>query len=96
MLQRWVDHNGVEQVVRDCYLRNKTLIDLKAQPDDIKQAVDDTIKNNVRTTITPQVGIHFMKFCGKYELIKLSENADAYAKWLNSPYKGVLHEQNIA
>ena len=31
MLQRWTDHNGEEQVVRDCYQRNKMLIDLKQQ-----------------------------------------------------------------
>jgi 5'-3' exonuclease len=93
MLQRWVDHEGVEQRVRDCYERNRTLIDLTAQPDDVKVKVDDAIRNGVRVTTTPQVGVHFMRFCGKYELNKISENAEAYAKWLNSPYKGQLHEQ---
>lgn len=92
MLQRWVDHNGVEQRVRDCYERNKMLIDLKAQPQAIKDVVDQRIRDSVRTTITPQVGVHLMKFCGKYELKKVSDNADAYAKWLNTPYKGKLHE----
>lgn len=94
MLQRWVDHDGVEHRVRDCYERNRTLIDLTAQPEDVKNKVDDVIRNGVRTTTTPQVGIHFMKFCGKYELNKISDNAEAYAKWLNSPYKGKLHEQH--
>ena len=91
MLQRWTDHNGVEQRVRDCYQRNKMLIDLTAQPEDIKQVVDESIRTGVRTNTTPQVGIHLMKFCGKYELTKISEQAEAYAKWLNSPYKGELH-----
>lgn len=31
-----------------------------------------------------------MKFCGKYELNKVSEQAETYAKWLNNPYKGEL------
>ena len=92
MLQRWTDHNGVEQRVRDCYERNKMLIDLTAQPDDIKQKVDQRIRESVRVTTTPQVGVHFMKFCGKYELNKISEQADAYAKWLNTPYTGKVHE----
>lgn len=96
MLQRWVDHNGEEQRVRDCYERNRTLIDLTAQPQDVKDKVDDVIRGSVRTVTTPQVGVHFMKFCGKYELNKISENAEAYAKWLNSPYKGQLHEQVTA
>jgi 5'-3' exonuclease len=87
MLQRWVDHNDVEHRVRDDYERNRVLIDLTAQPDDIKEKVDGAIRQGVRTVTTPQVGIHFMKFCGKYELTKLSEQADAYAKWLNTPYK---------
>ena len=91
MLQKWVDHNGEEHRVRDDYERNRTLIDLAAQPEDIKNAVDEIIRNDVRLTTTPQVGIHLMKFCGKYELTKISEQVDTYSKWLNSPYKGVLH-----
>jgi hypothetical protein len=91
MLQRWTDHNNEEQVVRDCYNRNRMLIDLTAQPDDIKQLVDESIRTGVRTTTTPQVGIHFMRFCGKFELTKLSEQADIYARWLNNPYTGSLH-----
>ena len=88
-LQRWLDHNNVEHRVRDDYERNRVLIDLTCQPDEVKQSVDKYIREGVRTTVTPQVGIHFMKFCGQYELTKISENAD-YAKWLNSPYKGSL------
>lgn len=90
MLQRWVDHDGVEHRVRDDYERNRTLIDLTAQPDDVKVKVDTVIRDGVRITTTPQVGIHFMKFCGKYELNKISEQAETYAKWLNNPYKGIL------
>lgn len=92
MLQRWLDHNGEEQRVRECYERNKMLIDLTAQPQEIKDKVDQRIKESVRVTTTPQVGVHFMKFCGKYELTKISEQAEAYAKWLNTPYTGQLNE----
>lgn len=92
MLQRWIDHNGEEQRVRECYERNKTLIDLKAQPQEIKDVVDQRIRESVRVVTTPQVGVHFMKFCGKYELEKISQNAEAYAKWLNAPYQGNIHE----
>jgi len=92
MLQRWIDHDGVEQRVRDCYQRNKTLIDLTAQPDDIKEKVDQRIRDEVRITVTPQVGVHFMRLCGKYELTRISEQADSYAKWLNNPYTGVLND----
>jgi hypothetical protein len=87
MLQRWADPDGNEFRVKDLYERNKLLIDLTAQPDEIKELVDASIANGVRTQTTPQVGVHFMKFCGKYELQKISEQADSYAKWLNNPYK---------
>jgi 5'-3' exonuclease len=90
MLQRWSDHNEVEHRVRDDYERNKVLIDLTCQPDEIKESVDTNIREGVRTTVTPQVGIHFMKFCGRYELTKISEQSDTYTKWLNTPYKGSL------
>ena len=90
MLQRWTDHEGVEVRVRDAYERNRVLIDLTAQPDDVKLSVDTNIREGVRTTTIPQVGSHLLKFCGKYELNKISENSETYAKWLNSPYVGVL------
>lgn len=96
MLQRWVDHNEVEHRVKDDYERNRVLIDLTAQPQEIKDLVDARIKESVRVTTTPQVGIHFMKFCGKYELTKISEQAETYAKWLNSPYKGIIHATECA
>jgi 5'-3' exonuclease len=92
MLQRWVDHNEVEHRVKDDYERNRVLIDLTAQPQEIKDLVDTRIKESVRVVTTPQVGIHFMKFCGKYELTKISEQSETYARWLNSPYQGHLHE----
>lgn len=91
LLQKWVDHNGEEHRVKDDYERNRMLIDLNAQPDDIKEAVDNVIKSDVRTTSTPSVGIHFMKFCGKFELTRISEQGDTYVKWLNTSYKGILY-----
>lgn len=93
MLQRWTDHNGVEHRVKDRYELNKTLIDLNAQPQDIKDKVDATIRSDLKVTVTPQVGLHFLKFCGTYELTKISNQAQDYSQWLNSQYKGTLHEQ---
>ena len=90
MLQRWSDHNDVEHRVREDYERNRILIDLTAQPQEIKDKVDTSIREGVRITTTPQVGIHFMRFCGKYDLTKISEQAETYAKWLNAPYAGSL------
>lgn len=93
MLQRWVDHEGAEHRVLDDYLRNVTLCDLAAQPDDVKAAVDSAVEAGLRTTPTPGVGLHFMKFCAKYELTKVGDQAESYARWLNSPYTGLLRKE---
>ena len=91
MMQRWVDHNKQEHKVADDYERNRKLIDLTAQPDDIKNEIDDSIKNTVRWLIpNNNVGIYFLKFCSKYELARISDQANTYVKWLNSPYIGIL------
>jgi 5'-3' exonuclease len=91
MLQRWTDHEGVEHRVKDDYERNRMLIDLTAQPEEIKKLVDQSIFEGVRVTTNSQVGIHFMKLCGKYNLNKISEQAETYAKWLGAEYTGKLH-----
>lgn len=91
MLQRWVDHLGAEHRVLDDYQRNRTLIDLQAQPPAIKQAIDHAIHQQVRRQDIGQVGLKFIKFCGKHELIKLSESADQYSRWLNQKYQGTLN-----
>lgn len=92
MLQRWTDHNGAEHRVLDDYERNRTLIDLTAQPDAIKQAVDQCIAQQVSDRDVGQVGVRFMKFCGRYELVKCSEFAEQFGRWLNKTYTGHLME----
>lgn len=90
MLQRWSDHQDQEHRVLDDYERNRTLIDLTAQPEDVKSVVDAAIREQVSDRDIGQVGMHFLKFCGKFELNKLSEHADAVSRWLNETYKGIL------
>lgn len=90
MLQRWSDHNNEEHRVLDDYLRNVRLVDLTAQPDEIKETVDNTIVHTVNVNVPSQIGSQFLKFCGKYDLVKISEQASAYSDWLKKEYRGVL------
>ena len=92
MLQRWTDHEGKEHRVLDDYNRNRQLIDLKQQPEEIKQRVDNFIHEQITNKDVGQVGSKFLKFCGKYELNRLSENAEQYGRWLNQTYQGVLQK----
>ena len=86
MLQRWVDHENVEHRVLEDYHRNKTLIDLTAQPDDIKAVLDETITNKVNTVPKGQIGLHFLRFCGKWDLQRLSDKASDHSKYLGASY----------
>jgi 5'-3' exonuclease len=92
MLQRWTDHNKKELRVLDEYERNCTLIDLTAQPQEIKDVVDAAIREQISHKDVGMVGAQFLKFCGKYELTKLSDHADAVGRWMNQTYQGTLND----
>jgi len=91
MLQRWTDHNGEEHRVLDDYERNVTLVDLTAQPIEIRNYVDDIIREHSVAKNKPMVGAHFMKFCGKWDMQRVAENAQQFAEWLNANYKEDEH-----
>jgi 5'-3' exonuclease len=92
MLQRWTDPEGVEHRVMDDYERNRVLIDLTAQPDEVKAVVDAAIREQVSHRDVGQVGVRFMQFCGKYELNRCSESAEQFGRWMNQTYSGVLND----
>jgi len=86
MLQRWSDHNGVEHRVLDDYNRNRVLVDLKAQPDNVKALMAETIAAGQTVLNRTMIGAQFLKFCGKYDLVKISEQAGGYAEFLSAAY----------
>ena len=86
MLQRWVDHEGVEHRVLDDYNRNVTLCDLTAQPDDIREIINNVIEENMVPKQVTQVGLRLMKFCATWDLQRVSENAQLYAEPLQARY----------
>ena len=88
MLQRWVDHNGIEHRVLDDYNRNVLLCDLTAQPDNIRFLINQTIES-VQEKKVSQVGMRLMKFCAQWDLQRILEHANSYADMLNSNYKKV-------
>jgi len=88
MLQRWVDHNNIEHVVRDDYNRNVKLVDLTAQPTEIKNVLDECIVEAVRAAPKGQVGIRFMRFCGKHDLVRVGENSADHSRYLGAAYAG--------
>ena len=86
MLQRWTDHNGEEHIVRDDFERNVQLIDLTAQPMDLKVKFVETIAENSIPKSKTGVGMNFLKFCGIHDLQNLAKSPDEIASILNNPY----------
>lgn len=83
MLQRWVDHEGDEHRVRTDFERNKILIDLTEQPDEIKELCVQRMNEGKSNEPVANIGIHFMKFCSKWNLQRMSDNAQTYSGMLN-------------
>ena len=87
MLQRWVDHNGIEHRVLDDYQRNVTLCDLTAQPEHIKLLINETIREEIdKQKNVNQVGIRLMKLCAQYNLDKIAEQVQSFSDPLNARY----------
>jgi hypothetical protein len=86
MLQRWVDHEGKEHRVLDDYERNRQLIDLTAQPDDVKAMISETIATNAVPKSVDQVGIRLLKFCQLYDMKRMIDSIQQYAEPLQARY----------
>jgi len=88
MLQRWVDHNGVEHRVLEDYQRNVTLVDLTAQPEDIRALINKTIEVDCVPKDVTQVGIRMLKFCNTWDMKKIADNIQQYAEPFQAKYQG--------
>lgn len=89
MLSKWEDHEKNVHVVKDLYERNKKLIDLRAQPEEIIDEMDKsmlTLLEQKQNLSLAQIGGYFMKFCGKWNLIRISETPTQYTEFLNAGY----------
>ena len=85
MLTKWVDHNGKEHRVLEDFERNKLLVDLHAQPEAIVEEMDQTIAQaKAENKSIDQVGIRFMRFCAKYDLTRINEQAQLYVEPFNA------------
>ena len=87
MLQRWVDHNGLEHRVLEDYELNRKLIDLAAQPQDIRDIITETINTNAVPKTIDQVGIRLLKFCNLYDLKKITDSIQQYAEPFQAKYQ---------
>jgi 5'-3' exonuclease, N-terminal resolvase-like domain len=85
MNHRWVDHTGTDHKVADDYHRNLGLVDLSAQPENIQEIIRRVLEN-ITALNRNQIGLYFLKFCGKYQLIKVSDQAKSFCEMLGASY----------
>ena len=77
MEETWTNQDGKEFKVKDLYKENILLMDLEEQPEDIQlrmiQTVIDGLENPGEYSF-----FHFMRFVGKYELKRISEQIENF------------------
>jgi len=88
MQQKWVDHNKQERKVNEAYEFNRKLIDLNQIPDDVKAECLQIIADQTGRKSVPAVdiGIGFMKFCGKWALKKIGDNSASFMPMFKAKY----------
>jgi len=74
------------QSVRQRYDFNRKLLDLRLQPNDIRLKMDEEINEALSSENKMMVGAYFAKFCGKYRLVRLADQAASITQILASPY----------
>jgi 5'-3' exonuclease len=89
MLTKWVDHEQVEHRVKDKYEYNRVLIDFDYSPDEVKAQCEEVMYSILEHEAVPAstIGMAFMKFCGKWALIKIGDNAAQYLSMFKNKYQ---------
>lgn len=79
MNERWKDENLVEHRVGDLFSHNQVLMDLTAQPDEIRlRLYEEVLKQTDPASLANYSHFHFLKFLGKFKLNKVAEEANKF------------------
>jgi hypothetical protein len=96
MLQKWeklIVKEGQDEPeivdVRVCdeFATNEMLIDLTKQPQEVKDLMDKVIVDAVQKQVTGQVGLNFLRFCKKHDLVRLMEQAHYHSVYMMAGYR---------
>ncbi len=82
MNEIWSDHNGVKYKVKDLFNENMMLIDLTRQPEEIQKLIVKTVVKEFNTK-KKYNHFEFVKYLGKYQLKKISENLEYFVPMLS-------------
>lgn len=76
------DGTEIVHSVAELFEENNLLMNLSAQPDNIKQIIKETLEHEL-THHGKYSHFHFTKFCGKFGLKQIADNAQAFANMFN-------------
>lgn len=79
----WTDQDGNEKSVQKLFEENKLLMDLSAQPSEIRQLISETIEKSMENP-GKYSHFHFLRFCGKYDLKRVSEQIEQFVPMLSA------------
>ena len=82
MERTWTNADNKTFKVKELFEENKLLMDLTAQPNDIRELIEDTIVDSFDKP-GKYSHFHFIKFCGRYELKKITANIERYLPLLS-------------
>lgn len=82
MHHKWVMPSGKEVEVGDMFRENRLLMDLEYQPEDVRRKMVVEILRSVGEP-GKYSHFHFVGFCGKHELKKVSEQAETFTQMLS-------------
>ena len=81
-VETWQNEKKQKMVVGELLEENRLLMDLSEQPPAIRKLIDETIEHEFANPGKYSF-FHFMKFCGKYKLKKISEHAENFTRMLS-------------
>jgi hypothetical protein len=82
MQETWTNQTGKELRVKDVFKENEMLMDLRKQPQEWRDLIEKTISEEMGHPGDYSF-FHFMGFLGKYDMKKLSSQAEQFAQMLS-------------
>lgn len=82
MEETWTDQNKREMKVKDLFAENELLMDLRKQPKNIRRRILETVDQSFDNPGKFSM-FHFLRFCGKYDLKRISDSIDNFARMLS-------------
>jgi 5'-3' exonuclease len=79
--EKWSDAEN-EYVVKELFEENQLLMDLRHQPDGVRDIITSTIESEMADP-GRYSHFHFLKFLGEYELRKITESIDNFVPMLS-------------